>query len=53
MMLMNIYTGGNVIQYSIMLLHAIHQGWASYLLSRVAWIVHYCWRTEKSIDFIL
>jgi len=22
----------------------LHQGWGTYLLSRTAWIVHYCWR---------
>ena len=28
-------------------------GLGTYLLSRVAWIVHYHWRAEKSINFIL
>ena len=29
------------------------QRWATYLLSRAAWIVHYRWRAAKSINFIL
>jgi len=29
------------------------QGWGTYLISQVAWIVHYRWRAAKSYNFIL
>ena len=32
---------------------ALKQGWWTYLLSRVAWILHYCRRIAKSFIFIL
>jgi len=32
---------------------AITQGWGTYFLSRVAWIVHYPWSAAKWINFIL
>ena len=31
----------------------LNQGREAYLLSQAAWIVHYRWRTTKTIDFIL
>ena len=37
----------------LFVLKSSNQGWETYLPSQVAWIVHYRWRAEKYIRFIL